>query len=442
MRVKSRFMTIGERARSVLIGILVAGACVAAQAAERERFTPVAADGKITAHVAPRSLDTTPVLVVAFLGGESVADVQLRTGRELSRSEKNVVKAQRRAEQAAPRVAHRGRGWSRRRQLPERAERHQGTHTAESHLGTAQDPRRSRRETSRTSSRAENFLGVQRVQAPYRLVRLAAASMARTSRSRSSTRASTTPTPPSAAPVRPRPYDCRIRDFDRTGESGAVRPGCTQGQGRNRSRRRCITTRTMTRSGPRTRSAIRSTAMATARTWPARPPGSACSLTERHTAGPYDQTTHDNAFKVGPGVAPRADLYAVRVFGCAGSTGVVPEALEWAVDNDMDVVNMSLGSSFGTADDASAEATDNAVDAGISVVTSAGNAGLIDYVTGSPGIGLAGDLRPPRRPRSASSAPSTSTPSPVGQRHQRERRRLDEPADGSRCTCCALRQAA
>ena len=75
-------------------------------------------------------------------------------------------------------------------------------------------------------------------------------------------------------------------------------------------------------------------------------------------AGPYNQTTHDNAFTVGPGVAPRADLYAIRVFGCAGSTSVVPEALEWAVDNDMDVVNMSLGSSFGTADDASAAATD------------------------------------------------------------------------------------
>ena len=86
--------------------VLAATAIAAtAQSAERARFTPVAKQGEIKAQVAPRSLDTTPVLVVAFLGGESVADVQLRTGRELSRSEKNVVKAQRRAEQAGPRVA-------------------------------------------------------------------------------------------------------------------------------------------------------------------------------------------------------------------------------------------------------------------------------------------------------------------------------------------------
>ena len=65
---------------------------------------------------------------------------------------------------------------------------------------------------------------------------------------------------------------------------------------------------------------------------------------------PYDQNTHSNfAFSIGPGVAPRADLYAVSVFGCEGSTDVVTEALDWAVDNDMDVVNMSLGADFGSA---------------------------------------------------------------------------------------------
>src|SRR5262249_45594268 len=71
--------------------------------------------------------------------------------------------------------------------------------------------------------------------------------------------------------------------------------------------------------------------------------------------GPYDQNTHTNfAFTIGPGVAPKADLYAVRVFGCEGSTDVVTEALDWAVDNDMDVVNMSLGADFGSGDSADA----------------------------------------------------------------------------------------
>ena len=101
--------------------------------------------------------------------------------------------------------------------------------------------------------------------------------------------------------------------------------------------------------------------------------------------GVYDTTTHTaNSFRIGPGVAPKADLYAVRVFGCVGSTSLVGEALEWAVDNDMDVVNMSLGSSFGAADSSDAIATNNAVKAGIVVVASAGNSGDLRYITGSP----------------------------------------------------------
>ncbi|MGH2356955.1 MAG: S8 family serine peptidase, partial [Candidatus Limnocylindria bacterium] len=76
--------------------------------------------------------------------------------------------------------------------------------------------------------------------------------------------------------------------------------------------------------------------------------------------GPYDATTHSNDFNAGPGVAPLADLYALRVFGCAGSTNVTVDAIDWAVDNDMDVINMSLGSTFGGADDPSSVAAANA----------------------------------------------------------------------------------
>src|SRR5262249_30254921 len=102
-------------------------------------------------------------------------------------------------------------------------------------------------------------------------------------------------------------------------------------------------------------------------------------------SGPYDTTTYTGrTFAVGPGVAPHADLYAVRVFGCAGSTDVVVEALDWAVANDMDGVNMSLGSNFGGGDTADAEASDNASRAGIVVVAASGNAGPVRYVTSSP----------------------------------------------------------
>ncbi len=104
--------------------------------------------------------------------------------------------------------------------------------------------------------------------------------------------------------------------------------------------------------------------------------------------GPYNaDTISSHQWSVGPGVAPKADLYAVRVFGCAGSTDVTVDAIEWAVDHDMDVINMSLGSPFGSRDDPSAVAATNAARAGVIVVTSAGNEGSAPYMAGSPGTG-------------------------------------------------------
>lgn len=100
--------------------------------------------------------------------------------------------------------------------------------------------------------------------------------------------------------------------------------------------------------------------------------------------GPYDTSTHSNSFLIGPGVAPEASIYALKVFGCDGSTDVVVDALDWAVENDIDVVNMSLGSPFGRKDDPSAIASTNAALAGVVVVASAGNSGPSPYITGSP----------------------------------------------------------
>src|SRR5438034_2906612 len=102
--------------------------------------------------------------------------------------------------------------------------------------------------------------------------------------------------------------------------------------------------------------------------------------------GPYNAATlaTPGNFSVGPGVAPKAELYAVRVFGCAGSTDVTVDAIDWAVDHDMDVINMSLGSPFGSKDDPSAVASTNAAKAGVIVVASAGNSGFSPYITGSP----------------------------------------------------------
>jgi len=104
-------------------------------------------------------------------------------------------------------------------------------------------------------------------------------------------------------------------------------------------------------------------------------------------AGPYDTNTKNKKFKVGPGVAPKVDLYALKVFGCTGSTDVVTEAIDWAVKKKMQVINMSLGSTYGTADDSDSIAAQNATAAGVVVVASAGNSGPNPYLTGSPAAG-------------------------------------------------------
>ncbi|MCX7718602.1 MAG: S8 family serine peptidase [Candidatus Sumerlaeaceae bacterium] len=110
-------------------------------------------------------------------------------------------------------------------------------------------------------------------------------------------------------------------------------------------------------------------------------------------AGPWNTTTNFNALFIGPGVAPQCDLYALRVFGCAGSTNLVVPAIEWAMDpngddvltDHLDVINMSLGSPFGLDEDPDCIAANNAAAAGVIVVCSAGNSGDLYYITGSPG---------------------------------------------------------
>ena len=109
--------------------------------------------------------------------------------------------------------------------------------------------------------------------------------------------------------------------------------------------------------------------------------------------GTYDQSLPLATMKIGPGAAPKAGLYALKVFGDnGGSTALAALAMEWATDpngdgdfsDHLDVVNLSLGSGFGTSADAEAAIYSNAVAAGVSVVASAGNSGDFYFVTGAP----------------------------------------------------------
>ncbi len=110
-------------------------------------------------------------------------------------------------------------------------------------------------------------------------------------------------------------------------------------------------------------------------------------LADGHTyTGPYKASTvAGNDWNVGPGVAPEADIYAYRVFGCEGSSDVVAAAINRAAEDGVDVINMSLGSPFGGTDDPTSVAAENAAKAGIAVVASAGNEGNNGYLVGSPG---------------------------------------------------------
>ena len=102
--------------------------------------------------------------------------------------------------------------------------------------------------------------------------------------------------------------------------------------------------------------------------------------------GPYNASIYGtNDFRIGPGVAPQAQLYIYRVFGCNGSSDVVTEAINRAVVDGADVISMSLGSDFGTSDTPDAVAADNASRAGIVVVAASGNEGTSAYMTGTPG---------------------------------------------------------
>lgn len=114
---------------------------------------------------------------------------------------------------------------------------------------------------------------------------------------------------------------------------------------------------------------------------------------KRTYRGPYTQDMPASQFEIGPGVAPGSVLYGLRVFGCDGSTNLVSQALDWAADPNgdgdlsdrLDVVNMSLGSSFGSPQDPDSVASDNAALAGIVVVASIGNSDDVAEVGGSPG---------------------------------------------------------
>lgn len=112
-------------------------------------------------------------------------------------------------------------------------------------------------------------------------------------------------------------------------------------------------------------------------------------------AGQYKNLDADKLMKmrVGPGMAPQAELYSLKVFGCEGSTDAVIEALDRAVDPNQDgntsdafdMINMSLGSNDGVVDDPENLVVDALAKQGVLPVISMGNGGDNTDIGGSPG---------------------------------------------------------
>ncbi|HEV3243465.1 MAG TPA: S8 family serine peptidase [Chthoniobacterales bacterium] len=119
-------------------------------------------------------------------------------------------------------------------------------------------------------------------------------------------------------------------------------------------------------------------------------------------AGNYDASNPSmSTLKCSPGMAPHAKIIPLRVFGCAGSTNVVTQALEWVMGYNLNmavagypagphnppfihVVNMSLGANEGFADDADDVAASNLASTGVIICSAAGNAGDSFYIHSSP----------------------------------------------------------
>jgi minor extracellular serine protease Vpr len=90
------------------------------------------------------------------------------------------------------------------------------------------------------------------------------------------------------------------------------------------------------------------------------------------------------------GVAPDVTFGAYKVFGCEGSTtaDIMVQAMEMALEDDMDVLNMSIGSAWTWPQYPTATASDRLVHKGMSVVASIGNEGASGlYSAGAPGLG-------------------------------------------------------
>jgi minor extracellular serine protease Vpr len=374
-----------------LLGTVLASSAIDAGTAPAKQFQRSAVHGIVHSKILPAVVDRTPVNVVVLLPGDSVADAQATAGRRLSRQEKNAIKAQRATEQAVKRGQIEGAGG-----------RVTGAFQSALNGVKVTIPRNQLGALRQIPGVVDvvrvgihkplNVVSVPRIQAPIAWsgaagVRGEGIKIGIIDTGIDYTHADFGGTGTPAA------YQAALATDTAPANPSLFGPGAPKVKGGTdlvgddyNADPQSDTFQPVPHPDP---NPLDCNSHGTHVAGTAAGYGVLADGTTFH--GTYDQLTYaNNTFGIGPGVAPLANLYAIRVFGCEGSTDVVTDAIDWAVDNDMDVINMSLGSDFGSGVDSDSLAADAAVKAGVVVVSAAGNAGDISYVLGSPGGSVKG----------------------------------------------------
>ncbi|MGM0835127.1 MAG: S8 family serine peptidase [Bacillota bacterium] len=106
-----------------------------------------------------------------------------------------------------------------------------------------------------------------------------------------------------------------------------------------------------------------------------------------HVAGTIAAQPKNTGGVTVKGVAPDVELYGYRVLGPygTGSTEGIVAGIERAVNDGMDVINLSLGAPINNPFDPTSIAINNAVLSGVVAVVAAGNTGPSSFSLGTPG---------------------------------------------------------
>jgi hypothetical protein len=121
--------------------------------------------------------------------------------------------------------------------------------------------------------------------------------------------------------------------------------------------------------------------------------GYGVTATGARYTGSYSAGVSLSGMRIAPGVAPLATIYAYKAFGCPNSSRIIAAAIERAVDPNQDgdfsdapqILNLSVGTRFGSADISDSSAAQLAWKLGICVVSAMGNDGNSFYVASAPG---------------------------------------------------------